>query len=386
MMRKTVAHASLYYFKLSENWIHTQIKHLPDWDSLVLTNEIKNLETVNWHPRVYERRRELPFGVRELDSIAMKLVGYYPSFYRRIKKEGAQLIHAHFGPMGFLCLSIAKKLNIPLVTTFYGYDASELPRQEPSWEANYEQLFAEGDRFLVEGPAMGEKLEALGCPPQKIRLQRLGIEPAEYPARGSHSKSEKLRILMVGRFVEKKGFIHGLKAFHRFLLQGGSGTLTIVGDSNATDSSRDLKNQMHHFVEEHDLRHAVEFKGLLPMHALRKEYQHHEVFMAPSVEAGNGDDEGGLPVTVIEAAAAGMALLGSRHCDIPEVIKQQKTGLLFKERDVHTLAEHLLKLGQHPELRQTFGREAAALIRRNHDAEKQGQKLAGIYDEVLGWS
>ncbi len=383
-MNKTVAHTSLYYFKLSENWIHTQIKHLTDWDSVVLTNEIKNLETVNWHPRIYERRRELPFGIRELDSIAMKLVGYYPSFYRRIKKEKVSLIHAHFGPMGFLCLPIAQKLNIPLVTTFYGYDASELPRQDPSWEANYERLFAEGDLFLAEGPAMGGKLEKLGCPLHKIKLQRLGIEPAKYPARTSYSTSKNLRILMVGRFVEKKGFIHGLKAFHRFLLQGGRGALTIVGDSNSTDASREVKHQMHHFVQEHDLAHAVEFRGLLPMHALKKEYQNHNVFLAPSVEAGNGDDEGGLPVTVIEAAASGMALLGSRHCDIPEVIRKNETGLLMKERDVHTLAEHLLTLGESPKLRQTFGKEAAALIRRKYNAEKQGQKLAGIYDELLG--
>jgi len=381
-MKKTVAHTSLHYFELSENWIHTQIKHLKGWERLVLTNETKNLQTVDWHPKIYERRRVLPVGFRELDSIAMKLIGYYPSFYHEVKKAKAKLIHAHFGPMGYLSMGIARKLQIPLVTTFYGYDASELPRQSPSWQENFKDLFRTGDCFLVEGPAMGEKLEALGCPSEKITIQRLGIELDAYPERASNARGEELKILMVGRFVEKKGFIYGLRAFQKFLETGGKGALTIVGDSNDSEGSQRIKRQMAEFVEQNQLQGKVNFKGLIPLQELKNEYPGHDVFLAPSIVAENGDDEGGLPVTIIEAAATGMALVGSKHCDIPEVIQHNKTGLLADEKKVEQLADHLNRLDRNSELRAEFGKEAARLIRKDYDAVKQGKKLAEIYDDL----
>lgn len=382
-MNKTVVHTSLYYFKLSENWIHTQIKHLKDWNSLVLTNETKNLDSVDWHPKIYERRRVLPVGFRELDSIMMKLFGYYPSFYHEAKKADAKLIHAHFGPMGFLSLGIARKLEIPLVTTFYGYDASELPRQYPSWQEDYKILFAQGDRFLVEGPAMGTKLEKLGCPPDKIRVQHLGVEVDKFTARSAKSPEQKLRFLMVGRFVEKKGFFYGLQAFQKFLEQGGAGTLTLIGDHNGTEASKQIKQQMQAYVQKHQMQSAVNFKGLIPLEALQEEYYKHDVFVAPSMEAKNGDDEGGLPVTVIEAAASGMVLIGSRHCDIPEVIRHEETGLLAEEKDADQLTAHMHVLSENIELVEAMGKAAADLIRREYNAEIQGTKLRTIYDALL---
>lgn len=382
-MKKTVVHTSLYYFELSENWIHTQIKHLKGWNRLVLTNETKNLGTVDWYPQIYERRRVLPVGLRELDSVAMKLLGYYPSFYLQAKKANANLIHAHFGPMGFLSIGIAQKLDIPLVTTFYGYDASELPNKHSSWRKKYKKLFKKGDCFLVEGPAMGEKLKRLGCPPEKVIVQRLGIELDDNETPKSFHPNEELRILMVGRFVEKKGFIYGLQAFQKFLQQGGKGTLTIVGDSNDTQSSKQIKRQMYDFVDEQNLNDVVHFKGLIPLRQLKNEYREHNVLLAPSVKAVDGDDEGGLPVTIIEAAAAPMALVGSRHCDIPEVIQAGHTGLLADEKDTDQLAENLLKLSKNGELRKEFGETASTLIQQNYNAQKQGNKLAKIYEDLL---
>lgn len=382
-MNKKVVHTALYYFKLSENWIHTQLKHLQEWDPLVLTNEAVNLDTVDWRPEIYARRQALPPVIRDLDSVAMKLLGYYPSFLRQARRVDARLVHAHFGPMGFLSLGIARHLNIPLVTTFYGYDASELPQQDSSWMENYRLLFEQGQRFLVEGPAMATKLQKLGCSTEKITIQHLGIEPGRYPQRSSYHSDQHLRILMVGRFVEKKGFIFGLKAFHRFRQEGGKGTLTIVGDSSESASSQAIKEKLTSFVERHGLGAHVQFKGLLPLDQLRQEYYNHELFLAPSVPAGNGDDEGGLPVTIVEAAATGMALMGSRHCDIPEVIRPGRTGVLVAEKDVDALVEGFSELSAKPPLREAYGEAAARLVKNDYNARTQGWRLKEIYDELL---
>lgn len=382
-MIKRVAHTSLYYFELSENWIHTQLKYLSDWQPIVFTNKTKNLNSERWQPPIYERRRELPIGIYQLDSILMKLIGYYPSFYRQAKKSQVPLIHAHFGPMGFLSIGIARKLGVPLVTTFYGYDASELPRQFPSWQEDYKTLFKEGTRFLVEGPAMGKKLEALGCPAEKITIQHLGVEFETFPARKNYHTDGPVRFLMAGRFVEKKGFIYGLQAFRAFLQQGGNGVLTIVGDANATSESKRLKQQMYDYVQKYQLGDKVTFTGLIPLDQLKEQYYQHDIFVAPSVQAANGDNEGGLPVTIIEAAAAGMALIGSRHCDISEVIRPDQTGFLANEKDTDQLAAHMKKMADEPALIRQMGEQARALIQQEYNAKVQGQRLAQIYDGLL---
>src|SRR5699024_8544668 len=162
-----------------------------------------------------------------------------------------------------------------------------------------------------------------------------------------------------------------------------SGILTIIGDSSGTTESEAIKKQLLQYVEENDLDTVVKFKGLIPLKELQKEYYRHELFLAPSVEAQNGDNEGGAPVTIIEAEATGMPIIGSRHCDIPEVVKEDENGLLANERDVEELTEHLFQMYHHPAMRAKLGRAGARYIRANFDAQKQGKRLGKIYDNCL---
>src|SRR5699024_1327584 len=150
-----------------------------------------------------------------------------------------------------------------------------------------------------------------------------------------------------------------------------------------TTESEALKRQLLQYVEKNDLKTVVNFKGLIPLKELQKEYYRHELFLAPSVEAQNGDNEGGAPVTIIEAEATGMPVIGSRHCDIPEVVKEGKTGLLADEKDVEMLTEHIFKMYRNPAARAGLGRAGARYIRENFDAKKQGERLGKIYDDCL---
>ena len=104
---------------------------------------------------------------------------FIDNFYRRIlkqphghlkriiEKNGIQVLHAHFGPTGVKCLPVSRSLNIPMITNFYGYDLSIKHIVEQNIKA-YNELFAEGTHFLVEGPAMRDRLVSLGCPGKKI--------------------------------------------------------------------------------------------------------------------------------------------------------------------------------------------------------------------------
>ena len=68
--------------------------------------------------------------------------------------------------------------------------------------------------------------------------------------------------------------------------------------------------------------------GYVSRETLREEAYEHDVFLAPSVTASNGDTEGGAPVAIIEMSASGMPIVSTNHCDIPSVVLDGVTGLL----------------------------------------------------------
>ncbi|WP_158705090.1 glycosyltransferase, partial [Salinibacter altiplanensis] len=305
----------------------------------------ENLSTVESTATIFSRSQDLPSPIRLIDGVLQRIVGGYPSFYMVARRHDARLLHAHMGPMGYGSLTLAKRLDIPLITSFYGKDASQLPIKESSWRKRYQELFEEGDLFLAEGPHMKEQLENLGCPAEKVKVHRIGIDTDRYQYRPRHRKRGKpLRVLMVGRFVEKKGFVDGVKAFARFVEKGGEGVLNVVGDSDGSESSEKVKVEVSQTIEDQGLAERVNLHGFLAPDELREQYYDNHVLLVPSCRASTGDNEGGAPVTIIEAQSTGLPVIGTDHCDIPNLVEVGETGFIVEEGNVAELSEAMLSI------------------------------------------
>jgi len=338
----TVAHLMGTYFKLSQNWIHTQVKYLNDWNPVILTHRTDNLETVSWLPEYFSRCDHLPYTVRKLDGALSRAVGAYPSHYLKAIKSDIDLLHAHFGYQGYRALHLKEKLDIPLVTTFYGYDISKLPAQSQEWRDKYKVLFEKGNLFLAEGPYLKKQISNAGCKKKKIRVNHLGVEVDNYKFEvRKRYECEPLRILMAGRFVERKGFLDGLKAFKRYLDLGGEALLTIVGDAKDTQRSEHVKRKMKKYVSSKSLSKKVVFKGFVQKKELKKEYYKHNILLSPSKTSSTSDNEGGAPVILTEAQATGLPVVSTYHCDIPEVVLDGKTGLLSEEGNIEGISNNI---------------------------------------------
>jgi colanic acid/amylovoran biosynthesis glycosyltransferase len=135
---------------------------------------------------------------------------------------------------------------------------------------------------------------------------------------------------------------------------------------------------------EENFKSRVRLTGYLDHRELIKETYKHHVFMSPSITASDGDIEGGVPVTLIEAAATGIVVISTRHCDIPAVIQNGKSGFLVNERDVDGLVNCLIRLNDNPGDWGKIANEARTHIEREYDALTQGERLACIYKELAG--
>jgi len=114
---------------------------------------------------------------------------------------------------------------------------------------------------------------------------------------------------------------------------------------------------------------------------MRRSYDHH-LFLAPSVTAGDGDTEGGAPVSLIQMAATGILVVASDHCDIPEVVRHGQTGFLCREGNLESLQEQLLAALEAAPRWPDLARRARSHIERTFDARSQGRSLASIYGAI----
>ena len=375
--RPTVAHCATPFLELTTVWIYDQIRALERYRAVVLTQAVRNREQFPFEP-VYSAEDNARW--RRMAHRAMhKLTGRYGGYETLVAREGAKLIHAHFGQEGCRCLGARRRARVPLVTTFYGLDVSVLPRQR-IWRRRFRRLFGEGELFLAEGPHMGDRLVALGCPPDKVRVQRLGVDLAQIPFRSSEDRvGEGPVVLMCATFREKKGHVYGLRAVGRIREAHPTVRIRVIGNGP-------LRDEIEAEIDRLNLGGCVDLLGMQPRSVWLGELGRASLLLHPSVTASDGDTEGGAPVALIEAMAAGVPVVSSRHADIPEVVPDGRCGLLFEERDVEGLAEGLHALLGSASEGTRMGRAARSHVEANHNLPVQAGMLEGIYDEVIGGS
>ena len=82
----------------------------------------------------------------------------------------------------------------------------------------------------------------------------------------------------------------------------------------------------------------------------------------------NGDSEG-TPVGIIEAMAAGLPVVSTRHAGIPDVVIENETGFLVDEGDINTMAKAIIKLAENRKLLSEFGTNGKVFIEKNFTLE-----------------
>lgn len=365
------------YLPITETWIYGQIKNLKRYYPIVYATSIENIDIFPTEEiRNLELNKKLKDPFAFFNAVWNKSFHFYPSFAFSLMIDRPSLVHAHFGPSGYSFLPHKRTFKLPLITTFYGYDLSLLPSQNPKWKIKYNKLFKEGELFLTEGNHMKKELIKLGCPEDKIIVQHLGVDLKKiklisrtYPEDGN------IIILFVGTFKEKKGIIYAIRAFANVKANHPNIHLRLIGDG-------EMRVQVESIIKKLGISESVTLLGYQSHDLFLKEAEKAHIFMLPSITAKDGDTEGGAPVAIIEAQAIGLPVISSYHADIPEVVVNGKSALLAPEKDVENLTKHLEYLVEHPNIWDVMGRAGRKHIEMGYDLTVQGEKLEAIYDKI----
>jgi len=287
------------------------------------------------------------------------------------------LFHAQFGTDALDFLSLKDEFNIPLVTSFRGFDVYRFPKENPDC---YKLLFEKGDVFLPRSEIMKKDLIKMGCPENKIIVHHtgIGVEKFKYEQR---KPNNIMKFLSICRFVEKKGIIYLIKAFHKLACENKNVFLTLVGLGFKWEDKK-IRKEIFDYISENNLQDRISIKNIVSYDEIQRLYYDHHIFVLPSITAKDGDKEG-IPNVLKEAMATGMPVISTYHSGIPELIKDKYNGFLVKERDVDELYRKMKYMVENFDNCQLICEKARKTVEDYFNLEKQTKELEKIYDQLL---
>ncbi len=379
-MKRKIAHIVSEYLMQGHSYIYEQFVDLEKFNPIVLTRCLLN--------KNYCPFSEIHFLINsvKLYCIAYRVFPFlfdYISicfFEKVIKENDIKLIHAHFGTFAYKLIKLKKNVNIPLIVTFYGVDASHYIRI-PSWRKKYKKMFTVGDKFIALCDEVKERFINCGCPREKIEVWDIGINIDEFPYM-ERKKGEKVKFLVVARFREKKGYPVLLEAFSMLLKIYKNINLTIIGYGP-------LRQNIECQIKELDLKDNVILIDTTNIQSenfnklFKDALYNHDIFVLPSLIAKSGDDEGGPPIVITNAQSTGMVVVSTPVGGISRAVIDGETGILAEPDNVYSLFEKMKYLMDNPDLWKSIGVKARKYIEENFNIRKQTQKLERIYESVL---
>ncbi|MFJ7684887.1 glycosyltransferase [Peribacillus butanolivorans] len=348
----TVMHLNL---RVDPTQYISQIREVPDYDYIHMVRQPKYMIDLSL----------LDEKVHYLNEI------FSPKEY--VERKNISLLHAHHGQLGMLLLPFKEETNLPLVTSIRGRDAT-LANQPIGYLDNMKMLFDRGERFFPVCQYLADRLIAWGCPPEKIRVLYGGVDLNQFNYRTSHKEGSQ-NILSIGRLVEKKGHHILMQAFQKIRGKFPNATLTIIGRGELEEYINSLANELN-------LGDSFRLLNHLPKDQVREQMTNADIFCAASLEAADGDVEG-IPNTLKEAMAVGVPVISTNHAGIPELITNNKEGVLVQENNVDELAEALEFMLTNRELWETYTVAARQKIEQNFNLVQQLQQQAEFYDELV---
>lgn len=380
----TVACYCQDFLKPDMQHVHRQIVSLSRWTPAVITqkrenadrfpfpNEKRNLSVLpplrwkNWRRFWFKQVKRQPLMIPH--SRVRRLI------YEVMRLE-AEVTHVFFGHIAVQLLPFLQACPRPVVVSFHGADVGVDTGNGP-WREALREVFRCSTLVLARSESLLEGLRGLGCPPEKLRLQRTGISldawpfvPRTPPVDGAWHFSQACRL------VPKKGLRTTLTAFTEIAKTWPKARLTLAGDGP-------LLAELQASAAAAGLADRVSFPGFLNQDQLRTLVYDSHVFFHPSETPADGNREG-VPNALLEAMASGLPVLATTHGGIPEAVAHGVSGFLAEERDADALAKAVLSFLPDTDRYAALGAAASQEVSAKFERAAQTVILEGYYDEAL---
>lgn len=264
------------------------------------------------------------------------------AFTRFQKKERFDIVHIHWPLPHGNFVRLLRGANRPkVVLNFHGAELA-LARKSGVFRKNLVASVKIADAIIANSTHTANEVRRLAGE-RHIEIKGYGcpVEAAHPPA----TRPLKPTILYVGRLIERKGIPYLIEAF-ALLRKDVDAQLLLVGKGV-------LHDELAQQIDQSGLQDSVKLLSDIGNEALAELYLSSTVFVLPAIVDSKGDTEG-LGVVLIEAMTFGLPVVASNVGGIPDVVINERTGLLVPEKDPRALAEALKRVIADPETADKF--------------------------------
>ncbi|MFN2542234.1 MAG: glycosyltransferase, partial [Chthoniobacterales bacterium] len=179
MAKHVVASYCSSFLKPEMLHIYRQVKALNGVRTFVITKEVQNAERFPFRdveiiPQ--SRMNLLRHGYLKFVKRQPPIVyrGEYQVLASLLKRRGADLMHIYFGHTGVHLLPFIQRWQKPCVVSFHGADVAE-KKDIRDYAPKLKELFNAVPLVLARSKSLAERLLILGCPPERLRINRTGV-------------------------------------------------------------------------------------------------------------------------------------------------------------------------------------------------------------------
>lgn len=275
--------------------------------------------------------------------------------------NGYEHLHAHFGTNPAAVALLSNLLcDVPYSFTVHG------PEEFDSPEALSLGIKMDRSDFTVGVTQYGVgQLSRWAAFPtwERLHVVHCGIEPERFADAPPLPESDRLELVVIGRFVEQKGqmlLVHAMAELADLDVH-----LTLVGDGP-------MRPQLEEAIARAGLGDRITLTGWIDEAGVNAALVNAHAMAMPSLAEG-------LPMVVMEAMAMGRPVIGTYIAGFPELVRPGETGWLVPAGDPSALAEAIRELAKTPhETRSAMGQASRSRVLSRHDVNEQAERLARL--------
>ncbi len=370
--------------------LYRQVANLRRYRNTVFTEQLQHSERFPFEPVVVMERQVRPrpkgnFILRYWYKHVIKqwppprcitsVPEYHPyNLPALLRSHQPDLVHVYYGHKAVKYLCMLQAWGGPFIVSFHGVDVVKFT-DDQRYVAHLQCVFKDARLILARSQSLLDGLKALGCPPEKLRLNYTPIPLDAFPAAVRTAPADGAwRLVQACRLIPKKGLFTTLEALRLVIPEFPQLKFIVCGTGP-------VKEEFLRRRDELGLTQNVEVLGWMNQTKLLAEYQRAHLFLHPS-ELTDTSDQEGIPNSMLEAMATGLPVVATLHGGIPEAASHGIDSLLVPERSPRELAAAILTLLRDPAQLTRLSEAASRTVRSRFGLEASLTRLEDCYDEA----
>lgn len=301
------------------------------------------------------------------------------SAIRIIKKNGTELIHAHWIiPQGIVAFILKKFFKIPYIITVHGSDIfglknSFLTKAKKNILINADYITAVSNAIKDEIIRIINTNKNISVVPMGVDLSLFNPDKYDETIKKNHQIKGPL-LLFVGRLEDIKGIKYLIKSMLKIIKKSPNAKLLIIGEGP-------IKKNLEELINNLKLNKSVLLIGALSHEELPKYYSTSDFFISPSIKTKSGHVEG-FGLTLVEASLSGSLIIGTKTGGIQDIIEDKKTGFLVEENNSESIADKVIQLLKNKSLYKKVKSNGRNINLKKFSWENSVSSFSKIYNQI----